>query len=206
MPDRIAISLLSRENKADALPEEVMIHKTTGQILIKTTAGDIISFDSLNRIKSHIDNTTTTCLNLDIRGDMSSIEISETELPSIISYDTNILTNSIILYQNKEFAKTILSIDLDCIKLSDTSSLTGFDPIANIDFVFTKTGVTKTFNIQLPISDLNQTVIDHIAFLDSGESLGDFIISLDSIKFNKNILDIDNKNISILYSILVITE
>jgi len=208
MANRFAVSLLSRENKNISLPEEVMIHKSTGQILNKTISGDIISFDKLARIKNHVDTTNIICLNLDINGDMYTLDLGDDELPVMVTYGLNLLSTPVIIHENKNLARTLLSIDLDCIELSNLTSLNGFEPNAIITFELKHDVDNHVVShiLDVPISELNNIITEFNQHINADENLEDFIISLVSIVLNKNILDVNEKNASILYNILIINE
>ena len=49
---RFAISALSKERKDEALNEEIMVGKYTGEFFIKSKDGIIISTDVLNRLNA----------------------------------------------------------------------------------------------------------------------------------------------------------
>ena len=55
---RFAISALSRERKHEAVNEEIMVGKYTGEFYIKTKDGVILSADILNRNKTNINEIT----------------------------------------------------------------------------------------------------------------------------------------------------
>ena len=53
---RFAISGLSKERKDEAINEEILLGKYTGEFFIKSKDGVIISTDILNRLKSSTEN------------------------------------------------------------------------------------------------------------------------------------------------------
>ena len=205
MSDRFAITFLSRSNKNIALPEEVMLDKTTGQILNKNISGEIISFDKLSRLKNHVDNSGLIATNLNFPGYLYLLEL-DTELPSKITYGQNLLTNPLLIHENKVNAKSLLFFDLDCIELSDLTTLTGFNPTISVQFTVkhvTDVLQSYTYDTILPLSPtevLDFNVMSNI--LD----LTNFKVSISSISFIKNILELTDNIISILYNILVLNN
>ena len=164
-------------------------------------------YDFLARIKNHINTTILRCSNLNIGGNIFILELDNIELPNMIVYDVNILSAPLIIHENKGSAKTLISIDLDCVELSDITTLTGYEPTVSIQFIF-KDNINpdKIFNVHYSITDLNNTVINHNDFLTINENLEDYTISLNGITISNNILDIGDKVINILYSILIVNE
>jgi hypothetical protein len=67
---RFAVSGLSRERKDEAVNEEILIGKHTGEFFIKTKDGVVISTDILNRLKASTDNAIRLAELSGITGDL----------------------------------------------------------------------------------------------------------------------------------------
>lgn len=92
--NRIGLSLLSKSRMSDAFAEEVMIDKKTGEIAIKTTDGDTISYDYITR-----KNLTINLLinRLQLKGVCKNIyELTNDSLqfPLVVEENTNILSSN----------------------------------------------------------------------------------------------------------------
>jgi hypothetical protein len=204
--NRFATSALSRFNKNEAVNEEIMIHKKTSQILIKTPDGDIISFDKLMRLKNHIDTITMDCYNLNFYGNMYNLELDIIELPEVVDIDSNLIPTPFTL-QDNNLSKLLFSLDLDCIVLSDNDSLSEFNPDIQINLLLTKEGETdKNILLNIPINKLSNTIINLQDYLESTQIATDYTVQLTDITIKKNALSTDASNRYILYSILIVKE
>lgn len=133
--NRWALSALSKSRKSESQNEEIMIDKSTGEFLIKTLDGYVISYDSLNRLKNHINTVTANANNFRIQGDMFSLEIPEIEFPNVVWGDTNLLSGPLLL--KTSLKKVLISIDMDCLIMNATGSkLSQYEPDIRIDYSF----------------------------------------------------------------------
>lgn len=88
---RFAISALSRERKNEALNEEILVGKYTGEFYIKTKDGIIVSNDILDRSNSSMNNAIRIAEMVGMTGELFKVDFDELELPSHVDYTVNFL-------------------------------------------------------------------------------------------------------------------
>lgn len=112
MIQRFAISALSRERKGEALNEEIIAGKFTGEFYIKSKDGVVLSADILNREKAATDNAIRIAELVGMTGRLFKVDFEYMPLPNHIDYGTNILINEPISIPDG--CKDILiNLDLD---------------------------------------------------------------------------------------------
>ena len=84
MAQRFAVSALSRERKGEALNEEIVAGKYTGEFYIKSKDGVVLSADILNRRKAATDNAIRIAEFIGMTGDMFKIDFELIDLPNHI--------------------------------------------------------------------------------------------------------------------------
>lgn len=206
--NRFAISAFSRKYKSLAVAEELLVHKDTGQMLIKTATGDVVSFDSLSRHKMHIDDVTSRATNLGITGELFSVDLGTIELPEVMLDSVNFLDASLLL-QLANAQKVLISIDLDYINLTDYETIAEYEPNVTLNINLRKTvGQTITNNpfiITDKLSVINNKVIDPKDFFPSGTDMTQYSMHLDSITVKRHTSYSDATPMrNILYGILII--
>lgn len=93
---RYGVSMLSRDKHTEALHEEVMIDKTTGQVLIKLQDSDkVVSYDSQTREQNTINHIKNICDGRLIQDDISMVVLENKTLPIAID-STNIIEHEAI--------------------------------------------------------------------------------------------------------------
>ena len=119
MPDyRFGISLLSKERFNEAYNEEVMIDKFTGEVLIKSKDGDVVSYNYNSRLKSQLSAIKLTANNMSVYGDIVSIEMDDVVAPFTMEYEKNYISTPIVLpYHNCK--KILFNADIDPITISN---------------------------------------------------------------------------------------
>lgn len=112
MIQRFAISALSRERKGEALNEEIIAGKFTGEFYIKSKDGVVLSADILNREKAATDNAIRIAELVGMTGRLFKVDLEEMTLPNHVDYSTNIVLNEPISIPDG--CKDILiNLDLD---------------------------------------------------------------------------------------------
>jgi len=202
--NRFAVSMLSRRHKAEALPQEVMIHKETGQISIKTNTGDVISYDSLARLNQHIDHVTLMSYNLNIYGEMFSLQLDGVELPEVIGTYSPIMNTPIMIKPNN-VRKMLVSIDMDSLVLTDSDTLVEYEPTISIDVKFKNGAFEQVFTITKPISELNGMIITPFDYYSADTALL-YQVSIEAINITKDARNGDLPIRNILHSILIVVE
>lgn len=109
---RFAVSGLSRERKHEAVNEEILIGKHTGEFFIKTKEGVVISTDILNRLKASTDNAVRIAELSGITGDLYRVDFENLILPNHVDYSVNIIEGEPIELP-ADSKKILLNLDLD---------------------------------------------------------------------------------------------
>lgn len=205
MIDRFGLSALSRVYKEYALPEEIMLHKETGEYLIKTKSGDVISFDMLSRLNEHINHTTMMSLNLGISGDLYQIEFDDIELPEIITENVNLLSSPMTIVESG-LKKLYLSVDCDAIVRSDTDKIDVNEPVITLDFKFTCDSDIKTYTLIIPSQFLRGRLIQPYDFLPLDVIADNYKVQLTNISIVRDAGSSTSDMKFILYSVLAHIE
>jgi hypothetical protein len=186
--NRFAISGLSKKHNAQALPEEIMVEKNTGEFLIKSPEGMTISYDAIARRRSTITDATECALTQNMIGNMYELSIDEYMLPAIIPYGENIIGNSINLKQN--LRKLLVYVDIDEIIKKDIAEVSESIPTVHLILQCIFGNETREIIVEKPINEFNNTVIDFTELVDN---LPDkYSVILSHIEFNKNELNVED--------------
>jgi hypothetical protein len=204
--NRFALSALSRSNKASAVNEEILMDKETGQVLVKTPNGDIISYDSIARMKNHIDLVTKIAQDNGLKGDLHVLEFENMELPSKISEDTNLLSSSLTLKTNN-LKRFLISVDVDTIELSQSDVIGQYEPIITLDLEFSTGGNNTPATITGKTSEILNKVINPAEYVAGVTDFSNYTANLKSIKVVRNSSYSGDASLRhILHSVLVIIE
>jgi hypothetical protein len=197
MMQRFAISALSRERKGEALNEEIIAGKYTGEFYIKSKDGVVLSTDILNRRKAAAENAIRMAELIGMTGDMFKVDLELTYLPSHIDYGTNVLENEPIDIPDNS-TELLLNLDLDEYDISGDE----FKPIntqGKVKIVL-ETGYTiKT--IEKDLDSINYSVIS----LEGLQMLGPIKIVEISIEKDPNIFNADSNDRTILLHNIFVT-
>lgn len=109
---RFAVSALSIERKNEAVNEEILVGKYTGDFHIKTKDGIVLSADNLNREKSSTDEAIRIAELMGMTGDCFKVEFESHNVPNHIDYSVNILQNDIVELP-ADTKEVLINIDLD---------------------------------------------------------------------------------------------
>lgn len=179
--NRFAITGLSKKYNEQALNEEIMIEKSTGEFLIKNLYGVTISYDALARRRSTITDATEAAVTQNMIGDMYELALEEYDLPAIIPYEKNILDNTISLSTNLK--KMLFFMDIDEIVKKTLAEVSEVAPIVEIGL---RCGIGNTYNdiiIRKPLNQFNNNIIDVEKTINRpGDN---YSVILTSIKFIK---------------------
>lgn len=199
---RFGITALSRKFKNDAKPTEILLHKGIGQISVKTTEGDVISYDSMARFKSHIDYLTDLAINLNLFGKMQSITFDNIELPEVINFNQN-LFNVPLLIKSNNFKKLLVSIDLDSVEVSSNNFLMEHEPFCKMTLLFKKDDDEREIVINKSINSFNRHVIDVEEYFFN-EDMRQYEVYIKELCIRKNPYSTIPSVRNILHSILII--
>lgn len=197
--NRFAISALSKKYKDQALNEEILVDKTTGEFLIKSPDGTLMSFDAINRRRSTINDATEYALMQNMYGNMYEVKLEGLTLPEPISYDTNIIAEPLTLKSNLK--KVLFFIDLDEVVIDgDIGEATENEPIVSISLTCKSLSTSYDINIEKELKDINNNVIDISSYVNFGNS--SYSVRVNSLSFRKNTSDNVN-TILILQNLIV---
>ena len=108
---RFAISALSKERKDEALNEEIMVGKYTGEFFIKSKDGIVISTDVLNRLNASSNTAIEIAESIGMVGNLYHLEFDKLQMPCHIDYGVNIINSEPIDVDNCK--SILLYIDYD---------------------------------------------------------------------------------------------
>lgn len=158
---RFAVSGLSRERKDEAINEEILIGKHTGEFFIKTKDGVVISTDILNRLKSSTDNAVRLAELSGIVGDLYKVDFEELVLPNHVDYSVNIIEGEAIeLPINTN--RILLNLDLDEYDiLNNTAKPVNTNATVKVVVeIGIETGEVSILEIEQSIQNINYYPID----------------------------------------------
>jgi hypothetical protein len=158
---RFAVSGLSRERKDEAVNEEILIGKHTGEFFIKTKDGVVISTDILNRLKASTDNAIRLAELSGITGDLYKVDFDQLVLPNHVDYSVNIIEGEPIELPI-ETKKILLNLDLDEYDiLEDTAKPVNTEAMVRVVVeIALGNGETNTIEIQQSIQNINYYPIE----------------------------------------------
>jgi hypothetical protein len=164
--NRFAISMLSKSRKAEAINEELMVDKSTGEILIRGVAGEYVSYNRLARFESHINRVTEICHRHNFLGKVYSLELDDYDTPMAIPETTNLLASgNQVLSLNKKLRTLYLSLDLDCLNSvmdQEKTMLHMKDTVITAQYSFgynATQDIELTETVVLPLSEFNITML-----------------------------------------------
>jgi hypothetical protein len=206
--NRFGLSALSRSNKSSAINEEILLEKSTGQMLNKSTTGDIISYDYNSRLRDHINMVSILGQTNAIRGTVNTISFDNLELPAVITESSNLLTANLQLKASAA-KRFLVSVDVDTIETSTTvaGAIGQYEPTVTLGLQFTISGVNTTATVTGKLSEINTKVIDAANYYAPGTDLTNCSVTLTSITVARNSSYSGGTSLRhILHSVLIIVE
>lgn len=179
--NRFAISALSKQFHDQSLNEEIMVDKNTGEFLLKSKKGTVISYDAIARRRSTITDATECATTQNMMGNMYELALEEYNLPAIVPYNDNILANSISLKQNLE--KVLFYIDIDEIIEGELAEVSESDPKIEITLRCGTGSVFEEITVEKSLNVFNNTIINVSDLVERPDSK--YSVVLSSIKFKK---------------------
>lgn len=154
---RFAVSGLSKQRADEAVNEEMIIEKFTGEFLIKNKDGILISIDTINRKAAAFNNAVLLAEQTGICGDIYSLEDSDIDMPIIMPVGVNVLSEPVNL--PNACTKLLLNLDIsEYIYNMETATVDEVDKECTVD-VIVKQG-EKQVVISKKITDINKLIID----------------------------------------------
>jgi hypothetical protein len=182
---RFAISALSIERKEEALNEEILIDKFTGEFYVKSKDGVVISTDILNREKASTNEALHIAELMGMTGELYKIEFDNLSLPKHVDFDVNILQDEpiVVPVNTKSF---LLNIDLDEYEVVDgVSNIIHGNEIVTVRIEVVDSGENYIIKKEININNLNYNIFS----LENFENLTS--IKLTDITINGS--DLENR-------------
>lgn len=151
---RFAISALSRERKNEALNEEILAGKYTGEFYIKTKDGLVLSADIANRMKAVSHEAVRLAELLNMTGEIFRVDFENIVLPGFIDYSSNVLQQEPIeLPVAKE---VLLYLDIDEYDvLNNIPTPVQSDGNVKLLFEVVKDGISSYERVDKTLSSIN---------------------------------------------------
>ena len=194
---RFAISALSKERKDEAVNEEILVGKYTGEFFIKSKDGVVISTDILNRFKASSDNAVRVAESIGMVGNLYHLEFDNMPMPCHIDYETNIIDQEPIQVEN---CKAILfNIDYDEFDIigAEIKPLNSDGIVKIIIDVTDVNGIINEMVVEKSIQTINYSIIE----FDEGSSIN--VKSIEIVKDEKVFNDDANDRTIILHNLFM---
>lgn len=152
---RFAISALSRERKAEALNEEILVGKYSGEFYIKTKEGIVLSADIMNRAKAATNEAVRIAELVGMTGDIYHVDFENIVLPGFVDYEDNILQQEPINIP-VDAKELLIHLDLDEYNiLNGDPQLIHSDGNVKILIEIVEDGVTRYVRVDKDLSSIN---------------------------------------------------
>ena len=152
---RFAISALSRERKAEALNEEILVGKYSGEFYIKTKEGIVLSADIMNRAKAATDEAVRIAELVGMTGDIYHVDFEKLVLPGFVDYDDNILQQEPINIP-VDAKELLIHLDIDEYNiLNGDPQLIHSDGNVKILIEIVEDGITRYVRVDKDLSSIN---------------------------------------------------
>jgi len=158
---RFAISVLSRERKSEAINEEILAGKYSGEFYIKTKDGVVLSADILNRAKSATDNAVRIAELVGMTGNIYKIDFDDLVLPNHVDYSVNILGNEPITLPDN-VKEILINLDLDEYDIVENGEFKIVNSDAKVKI--TLVGGGKTEVVEKSLRNINFSILDISGF------------------------------------------
>ena len=158
---RFAISALSKERKDEAMNEEIMVGKYTGEFFIKSKDGVVISTDIINRLAAAIENATDAAESNGMTGDLIKLDFDNIQMPAHIDYNVNIIENEPVTIEG-DCNRIMLFFDYDEFDvIGDTPQIVSSENKIQLTLnVVRENGFVEEFVIEKSIQSINEHIID----------------------------------------------
>lgn len=157
---RFALSALSKDRYPESVKEEIMIDKNTGEILLKDKSGYIVSADTTNRLALAMRKAISDAEQSGICGQFYQMTFDDMELPKMISYNKNILSEPLDL--SSQINKFLLNFDIS-EHFCNTDSIDLLNETECEIKVEAKRG-SHQFIVTKKINDMNKFVINSMDY------------------------------------------
>ena len=187
---RFAISALSRERKGEAVNEEILVGKYTGEFFIKSKDGVVISTDILNRLKSSTETAVRAAESVGMVGDLFRLEFDNLKMPLHVDYDVNLIENESIKVEGN--CKSLLfNIDFDEFDIiGDEVKSINSEAIVKLEIEINMNGNIEILEIEKSVQSINQTIIDLKDYANINYvEVKSMVINKDNMIYNNEAVD-----------------
>lgn len=202
--DRLRVSALSRENKDFAYAEEILVHKSTGEFLLRTKDGKgIISVDSIMRQKQAFNELKQVANVLGTHGIVYATDINNIVLPETLT-DVNIITSDIEIFPPGLVTDFIINIDIDSLVFDSPTDIAKLDFSPIIELIFyiqSETGEKSDIKITKSVDDINKEIVLKSDYI-GGQEYENSPLYLKSLRLVNNPDNMDVNKLHILHNIL----
>lgn len=192
---RFVLSFFKKDKYNEAFKEEMLCDELTGEILIRTKDGDIVSYDSLSRYNHHVESFDSLMNAYGVKGSMYKITPGTKILPSAIENTNNMLDEPVYIEGNVN--KLVISLDTDTVR-TNAALTTDIEPYVSASVgcrvVVGDDETSQTIDMNINIS--NEEIININNIVGYVNVLGVYIDSI-------NIADIPDDVRVIIHSILL---
>lgn len=152
---RFAISALSRERKAEALNEEILVGKYSGEFYIKTKDGIVLSADIMNRANASANEAVRIAELVGMSGELYHVDFEKIVLPGFMDYDTNMIQQEPIDLPN-DAKDLLLHLDLDEYEIvGDSPRLIHTNGNVKVTFEVIENGIKRLVDVEKKLSNIN---------------------------------------------------
>jgi hypothetical protein len=157
---RFAISALSRERQHEALNEEILVGKYTGEFYIKTKDGVVMSADVMNRRKLATNEAIRIAELMGMTGSIYNVELEKQALPNHVDYNVNILQNDGIVLP-ADTKEVLLNLDIDEYDVIDNKpNIVHSETGVKVLFEIVNNGQTTYKRVDKTLANINFALID----------------------------------------------
>lgn len=185
---RFAISALSKERKEEAITEEILVGKYTGEFFIKSKDNVIISADILNRLKCATEAAIKSAESIGMVGDLYRLDFDNIQTPTHVDYNVNLIENEHIEI-NEKCKYLLFNFDFDEFDvIGDTVAPVNTDAMVQITVeVLVEGGNKIEFVVEKSIQSINHTKIDLKKYYNMiSVEIKNITINKDDVIFNDN--------------------
>lgn len=182
---RFAISALSKERKDEALNEEILVGKYTGEFFIKSKDGIVISTDVLNRLNASSNTAIEIAESIGMVGNLYHLEFDKLQMPCHIDYGVNIINSEPIDVDNCKSILLYIDYDeFDVVGQDVKPVYTDAKVKITVEFIDERGFVTEGY-IEKSIQSINYSILE----FDSSVTITGIEIVKDENVFNNNAVD-----------------
>lgn len=188
---RFAISALSRERKDEAVNEEILAGKYTGEFYIKTKDGVVISTDILNRLANAIENVVDIAESIGMVGDVIKLDFDNIPMPTHVDYNVNLIENEPVDF-NGNCRRVLMNLDFDEFDIvnNEPKLISTEDKVKLVFHITLEDGSMRELAVEKSIQIINNFIVDFTNYGNiKSVTLNNITINKDENMFNEDMMD-----------------